>query len=178
MDGEEVEMIDPFFGQSSRYSPTSTLSKKYHCHLIPSTSRNLWPFLSSVPPPSPKSSTSRPILASPMKPSPTSQPRPSPVLTSHHLQPVARSSQGGEDLSPLPFPASQVLHHWENWSLMVTREDPTVVNEGQDSVSKLLIRVDRNSREVILYANDRMFLGTTSEETVSKFSLYEDELIN
>ncbi|MBW0501493.1 hypothetical protein O181_041208 [Austropuccinia psidii MF-1] len=82
LDGDEVEVSNPLVGHYSSSSP-----KEFHSHLIPITPRNFQPVLSSVPssvpPPSPKSSNDRPIVASPMKPSPIPQPQPSPVLTSH-----------------------------------------------------------------------------------------------
>ncbi|MBW0491664.1 hypothetical protein O181_031379 [Austropuccinia psidii MF-1] len=108
-DGEEVEVTNLVVFHPSRYSPTQPPSKKFHSYLITSTPRSFQPFLSSVPPSSPKSSTSRSILASPMKPSPIPQPRPSPLHTSHQLRPVASISQIGEDQSPFPFPASKIF---------------------------------------------------------------------
>ncbi|MBW0483017.1 hypothetical protein O181_022732 [Austropuccinia psidii MF-1] len=143
LDGKEAEVINPFVGHSSRSSPTKPPSKKFHSHLIPNSLRNFQPVLSSVPysvpPPSPKSSTSTPILASPVKQSPILQPRPSPVLTSNQLQPVASTSQRRDDWSPLPFPAPPVFQNWERWPIRVTREDPTVGNEGQDAIARLYI---------------------------------------
>ncbi|MBW0471302.1 hypothetical protein O181_011017 [Austropuccinia psidii MF-1] len=94
LDGEEVEVISTLVGHSSSSSPIQPPSKKFHTNLIPSTPRNFQPVLYSVPtlvpPPSPKSSIYRPMLASPMKPSPIPYPRPSTVLNSHQLQTVAR----------------------------------------------------------------------------------------
>ncbi|MBW0478061.1 hypothetical protein O181_017776 [Austropuccinia psidii MF-1] len=81
-DGEEVEVINPLVGHPSRDSPTQPPARKFHSQLP-----------SSAPPPSPKPSTSRPILASPMKPSPIPQPRPSHLHTSHQLKPVASTRQ-------------------------------------------------------------------------------------
>ncbi|MBW0530564.1 hypothetical protein O181_070279 [Austropuccinia psidii MF-1] len=63
----------------------------------------------SVPPPSPRPSTSRPILPSPIKSSPIPQPRTSPALTSHPLEPVASTSQRREYWSPFSSPASQLF---------------------------------------------------------------------
>ncbi|MBW0566548.1 hypothetical protein O181_106263 [Austropuccinia psidii MF-1] len=60
----------------------------------------------------------------------------------------------------------------------VTREDPNTASENQDAVAHLFKNVDRNSREVIMYANDRTIPGTASEEMAEKVSWYEDELIN
>ncbi|MBW0466750.1 hypothetical protein O181_006465 [Austropuccinia psidii MF-1] len=141
LDGKDVEVINPLASHSSGSSPTKPPSKKFHSHLISSTLRNFQPVLSSVsysvPPPSPKSFTYTPILASPIKQSPILHPRPSPVLTSNQLQPVARTSQRRDDWSPLPFPAAPVFQNWECWPIRVTREYPTVGNEGQASVARL-----------------------------------------
>ncbi|MBW0516293.1 hypothetical protein O181_056008 [Austropuccinia psidii MF-1] len=60
----------------------------------------------------------------------------------------------------------------------VAREDPNTSSDNQDSVAKLFRRVDRNSREVIIYANDRNIPGTPSEEMAAKFACYKDGLIN
>ncbi|MBW0465201.1 hypothetical protein O181_004916 [Austropuccinia psidii MF-1] len=113
-----------------------------------------------------------------MKPSPIPQPRLSPFLTSHQLKPVVSTSQRREDQLPFPFPAAQVSQNWELWPIRVTREDPTVVNDGQNTASILLKSVDRNSRELIVYANERMVSGTASEEIASKLTCYEDKLIS
>ncbi|MBW0474699.1 hypothetical protein O181_014414 [Austropuccinia psidii MF-1] len=182
LDGEEVEVINPLVGHYSSSSPSQPPFKKFHNHIIPSTPKNFQPVLSSLPsstpPPSPKPSTSSPFLALPMKPCPIPQPRTSPILTSHKSQPVASTSQRREAWSLLPFPATQVFQKRESWPIRVTREDPTVVNESQYSLAKLFRSVDRNSREVIVYAHDRIVLGNASEEMDSKFAWYEDELIN
>ncbi|MBW0524445.1 hypothetical protein O181_064160 [Austropuccinia psidii MF-1] len=83
LDVEEVEMINLLVGHPSSSSPTQPPCKKFHSNLISSTPSNFQPVLSSlpysVPPPSPKPSTSRPILASP-------------ALTSHQLQRVSSTS--------------------------------------------------------------------------------------
>ncbi|MBW0482467.1 hypothetical protein O181_022182 [Austropuccinia psidii MF-1] len=135
-------------------------------------------FPCSVPPPKPISHTSRTILASPMKPSLIPKSRPSPVLTSHQSQPVACTSQRRDNWSPLPFPAAQVFQRLKCWAIKVTREDPTVVNGGQDAVTLWLRRADRHSREIILYAKNGIIPGTASEEMPSKYSWYEVELMN
>ncbi|MBW0515065.1 hypothetical protein O181_054780 [Austropuccinia psidii MF-1] len=109
-----------------------------------------------------------------MKPSPIPQSSPSPLHSPHQLQAVASTSFQREYWSPFPFPAAQVFLDQECLSIRVTREDPTVVNEGKDSVTRLFRRVDRNIREVIVYANDRMIPGTASEEMDYRFSWYED----
>ncbi|MBW0570048.1 hypothetical protein O181_109763 [Austropuccinia psidii MF-1] len=100
------------------------------------------------------------------------------MTTSCQLQPETSSSRRSNCLSPLPFPAAQVFQRRDPWPIRVTREDPNVVSENQDAVARILRRVDRKSREVIMYANDRMIPGTASEEMASKFAWYEDELIN
>ncbi|MBW0564508.1 hypothetical protein O181_104223 [Austropuccinia psidii MF-1] len=91
---------------------------------------------------------------------------------------MARSSRRQDGLSPLPFPAAQVLQRRDQWPIQITREDPNTANESQEAVAILCRRVDRNSREVIMYANDRTIPGTASEEMAAKDSWYEDELIN
>ncbi|MBW0490868.1 hypothetical protein O181_030583 [Austropuccinia psidii MF-1] len=58
--------------------------------------------------------------------------RPSPMVISQQLQPVARSSRRREDSSPLLFSASQVVQKWECWPIQVAREDPNMEIEGQD----------------------------------------------
>ncbi|MBW0507082.1 hypothetical protein O181_046797 [Austropuccinia psidii MF-1] len=97
LDGEEAELINPLASHSSRSSSTNPPAKKFHSHIIPSNPKKFQPVLSSlpssIPPPLPKFSTSRPVLASPMKPSPVPQPRPSPNPTSQKLQPVASTRQ-------------------------------------------------------------------------------------
>ncbi|MBW0561264.1 hypothetical protein O181_100979 [Austropuccinia psidii MF-1] len=83
--------MNPLVSHCSSSSPTQPPARKLHSHLIPHTPRNLQPILSllqsSIPPPSPETSVSRPVLDSPMKPSRSPQPKPSPVKE--------------EDLSPL-----------------------------------------------------------------------------
>ncbi|MBW0586814.1 hypothetical protein O181_126529 [Austropuccinia psidii MF-1] len=151
-------------------------------NVIPSTTRTFQPVLASIPttisPPSPSTYHARPSLNPAARPSPVKQSRNSPITTSHQLQPVASSSRRRDELSPLPFPAAQVFRRRECWPIRVTREDPNAASENQEAVARLLRRVDRNSREVIMYANDRTIPGTASEEMAAKFSWYEDELIN
>ncbi|MBW0577505.1 hypothetical protein O181_117220 [Austropuccinia psidii MF-1] len=144
------------------------------CQVIPSTPRAFQPTLATIPtsiyPASPHSSHTRP----PLNPAV----RPSPIVTSQQLQPVASTSRRREELSPFPFPAAQVFQNWDQWPILVTREHPNTASYNQDAVDRLFRRVDRNSREVIMYANDRSIPRTASEEMASKFSWYEDELIN
>ncbi|MBW0540935.1 hypothetical protein O181_080650 [Austropuccinia psidii MF-1] len=91
---------------------------------------------------------------------------------------MASSSRRRDGLSPLPFPAAQVFQRRDCWPIQITREDPNTASENQEAVARLFRRVDRNSREVIMYVNNRTILGTASEEMAAKFSWYEDELIN
>ncbi|MBW0508168.1 hypothetical protein O181_047883 [Austropuccinia psidii MF-1] len=63
----------------------------------------------TIPPPSPNTSHSRPALNPGVRQSPIQQARNSPIATSHQLQPVASSSRRRDGLSPLPFPAPQVF---------------------------------------------------------------------
>ncbi|MBW0484783.1 hypothetical protein O181_024498 [Austropuccinia psidii MF-1] len=100
------------------------------------------------------------------------------MVTSQQLQPVTSSKRRREDQFPLPFPDSQAVKKRENWNIWVKREDPNMENDGKDAVTRLFRRVDRNSREVITYANDRMIPGTDSEDMDSKFAWYEEELMN
>ncbi|MBW0579407.1 hypothetical protein O181_119122 [Austropuccinia psidii MF-1] len=81
-------------------------------------------------------------------------------------------------MSPLPFPASKVFQRRESWPIQVTIEDPNTASENQEAVARLFRRVDRNSKEVIMYANDRTIPGTASEYMAAKFAWYEDELMN
>ncbi|MBW0532194.1 hypothetical protein O181_071909 [Austropuccinia psidii MF-1] len=102
-------------------------------------------------------------------------------LTHNHLlsTPTCGQFQHRRDgLSPLSFPAAQVFQRRDCWPIQITREDPNAVSENQEAVARLFRRVDRNSRDVIMYANDRMIVGTASEEMAANFARYEDELIN
>ncbi|MBW0558319.1 hypothetical protein O181_098034 [Austropuccinia psidii MF-1] len=91
---------------------------------------------------------------------------------------MASSSRRRDGLSPLPFPAAQVFQRRDCWPIQITREDPNTVSENQEAVARLFRRVDRNSREVIMYANDRTIPGSASESMAERFAWYEDELIN
>ncbi|MBW0487886.1 hypothetical protein O181_027601 [Austropuccinia psidii MF-1] len=181
LDGEEVEVVNPV-GQQSSTSPSQPPAKGFQSHLIPSTPRNLQPTLAEIPTylphSSPSSSYTRPAINPEVRPSPIQQSRASPIVTSQQLQPEASSSRRREELSPLPFPASQVFQQRDCWPIQVTREDPNTESENQDAVARLFRRVYRNSREAIIYANDRTIPGTSSEEMVTNLSWYEDELIN
>ncbi|MBW0574608.1 hypothetical protein O181_114323, partial [Austropuccinia psidii MF-1] len=182
LDGEEVQVVPHSVGHPSSNSSTQPLANRFQSQVIPSTPRTFQPILASIPttipPPSPSTSHARPALNPAVRPSPVQQSRNSPITTSHQLQPVASSSRRRDGLSPLLFPAAQVFQRRERWPIRVTREDPNAASENQEAVARLFRRVDRNSREVIMYANDRTILGTASEEMAAKFSWYEDELIN
>ncbi|MBW0463513.1 hypothetical protein O181_003228 [Austropuccinia psidii MF-1] len=102
----------------------------------------------------------------------------SPIVTSQKLQPVASPSRRREDHSPFLFCAAQVFQQRKCWPIWFTRDDPNMANEGKDSVARFFRIVDRNIREVIMYANDRTIHGTASEEMAAKFAWYENELIN
>ncbi|MBW0497429.1 hypothetical protein O181_037144 [Austropuccinia psidii MF-1] len=178
LDGEEVEVIPHSSGHPSNSSPSQPPSKRFQNKVISSTPRNFKPTLATIPPASPNSSHIRPALNPEVRPSPIQQPRNSPIVTSQQLQPVASTSRRREELSPLLFPAAQVFQRRGQWPIQVTREDPNTESDNQDSVARFFRRVDRNSREVMMYANDRTIQGNASEEMAAKFSWYEDELIN
>ncbi|MBW0510585.1 hypothetical protein O181_050300 [Austropuccinia psidii MF-1] len=124
------------------------------------------------------SSHARPALNPATRPTPIQKPGNSPTLTSQQLQPVASSSRRRDGLSPLPFPAAQVFQSRDFWPIQATREYPNTASENQEAVARLFRRVVRNSREVIMYANDRTIPDTASEKIAAKFAWYEDELIN
>ncbi|MBW0559576.1 hypothetical protein O181_099291 [Austropuccinia psidii MF-1] len=105
-----------------------------------------------------------------MKPSPIPKPRLLPVLTYQQLKTVARISRIREDQYPLPFPATQVFQRRDPLPIRATRGNPSVGNEGQYSMARFVRRVDINSREVIMYANDRITPGAASKKMASKFS--------
>ncbi|MBW0525408.1 hypothetical protein O181_065123 [Austropuccinia psidii MF-1] len=91
---EEVEVIHPLVGHPSSSSPTQPPDKEFHSNIIPGTPRNFQYVLCSLPSsvhtPSPRPSTTRPILASPMKPSLIPQPKYSPITTCSQNQPKNR----------------------------------------------------------------------------------------
>ncbi|MBW0466054.1 hypothetical protein O181_005769 [Austropuccinia psidii MF-1] len=58
-----------------------------------------------------------------------------------------------------PTHIQQVFQCREQWPIRVTREDPNMASENQDAVARPIRRVDGNSREVIMYANDRTIQG-------------------
>ncbi|MBW0563619.1 hypothetical protein O181_103334 [Austropuccinia psidii MF-1] len=181
LDGEEVEVVSHSVGHQSSTSSSQPLANRLQSQVIPSTPRTFQPVLASIPtslpPASPSPSHARPALNQAVRPSPVQQPRNSPITTSQQLQPMASSSKRRDGLSPFLFPAAQVFQRRDCWPIQTTREDPNAASENQEGVARLFRRVDRNSREVIMYANDRTILGTASEEMAAKFAWYEDELI-
>ncbi|MBW0517686.1 hypothetical protein O181_057401 [Austropuccinia psidii MF-1] len=181
-DGEEVKVVNNLVGHQSMY-----FSFRAPCQKIPKpphsgTPRNFQPTLAtipiSLPPASPSSSHTRPAMVPEVRPSPLQQSRASPIVTSQKLQPEAISSRRRGELSPLSFPATQVFHQRDCWPIRVTREYPNTASENHDAVARFFRKADRNSREVIMYANDRTIPGTSSEEMAANVSWYEDELIN
>ncbi|MBW0565602.1 hypothetical protein O181_105317 [Austropuccinia psidii MF-1] len=182
LDGEEVEVVPHSVGHQSRTSSSQPLGNRFHSHTIPSTPITFQPTLAtiptSLPPASPSPSHARPALNLAVRPSPIQPPRNSPIATSQNLQPMASSSRRRDVFLSLPFPAAQLFQRRDCWPIQLTREDPNAVSENLDAVARLFRRVDRNSREVIMYANDRTIPGTASEEMAAKFAWYEDELIN
>ncbi|MBW0490354.1 hypothetical protein O181_030069 [Austropuccinia psidii MF-1] len=182
LDSEEVEVVHNSIGHQSSTSPSHPPAKRFQSHIIPSTPRAFQPTLATnctaLLPASPSSSTIRPAFIPELRPSPIHQSRNFAIVTSQRLQPVASSSRRREQLSPLWFPAAQVFQKSNCWPIQVTREYPDTESVNQDAVARLLRRVDRNSREVIEYANNRNIPGTASEEIAAKFACYEDELIN
>ncbi|MBW0473498.1 hypothetical protein O181_013213 [Austropuccinia psidii MF-1] len=89
-----------------------------------------------------------PALASPMRPSPAPNSRPLPIPPTTGLQLLASTSIcSGAEIFPLPYPATESVQGRDHWHFWVTREDPCVVIEPQDSVA----RFDRSSREIIVY---------------------------
>ncbi|MBW0478706.1 hypothetical protein O181_018421 [Austropuccinia psidii MF-1] len=168
LDGEELEVIHNSVGHQSATSPSHPPSKRFKSYIMPSTPRNFQPTLAtiatSLPLASPSSSTTRPAFIPEVRPSPIHQSRNSPIVTSQQLQPVASSSRRREELSPFLFPAAQVSQKRDCWPIQVTREDQNMESENKDAVARLLRGVDRNSREVIEYSNDRTIPGITSKE--------------
>ncbi|MBW0510244.1 hypothetical protein O181_049959 [Austropuccinia psidii MF-1] len=91
---------------------------------------------------------------------------------------MASCSRRRDGFSSLLFPAAQVFQRRDCWPIQATREDTNVASENKEAVARLFRRVDRRSREVIMYANDRTIPGTASEEIATNVSSYQDELIN
>ncbi|MBW0574857.1 hypothetical protein O181_114572, partial [Austropuccinia psidii MF-1] len=182
LDGEEVVVVPHSVGHPSSTSSSQPLANIFQSQVIPSTPRTFQPVLASIPttlpPDSPSPSHASTALNKAVRPSPIQQPRSSPIPTSQQLQPMASSSRRRDGLSPLTFTAAQVFQRRDCWPIQITREDPNADGENQEAVARLFRRADRNSREVIMYANDGTILGTASEEMAAKSSWYEDELMN
>ncbi|MBW0513764.1 hypothetical protein O181_053479 [Austropuccinia psidii MF-1] len=172
LDGEEVVHVPHSVDHQSSTSSSQPLANGFQSQVIPSTPRTFKPVLASIPtslpPASPSPSHSRPALKQAVRTSPNQKPGNSPITTSQQLQPMTSSSRRRDGLSPLPFPATQVFQRRDCWPIQITREDPNAASENQESGARLFRRVDRNSREVIMYANDRTDLGTASEEMAAK----------
>ncbi|MBW0551263.1 hypothetical protein O181_090978 [Austropuccinia psidii MF-1] len=156
LDCEEVLVVPHAVGHPFSNHSSQALANRFQSQVIPRTPRTFQPVPASIPPSSPSTSHARPALNPEGRPSTSQKPRNSPITTSQQLQPVASSSRRRD----------------------VTREDPNVASENQEAVAILFKRVDRNSREVIMYANDRTVPGPASGEMAAKFAWYEDELIN
>ncbi|MBW0541502.1 hypothetical protein O181_081217 [Austropuccinia psidii MF-1] len=167
LDSEDIEVISHSAGQPSSDSPSQPPAKS--SPVPPET---------SIPRASPHSSHTRPALNQEVRPSPIQQSRNSPMVNSQQLQPVASTSRRRDKLSPLLFPGAQAFQHKDQWPILVTIEDPHTASDNRDDVARLFRRVYRNSREVIMYANDRTIPGTASEEMAAESAWYEDELIN
>ncbi|MBW0551159.1 hypothetical protein O181_090874 [Austropuccinia psidii MF-1] len=104
LDGEEVEVVPNSSGHPVNFSPSHPPAKRIQSHIIHNTPRNFQTTLDTIPPASPN-----PSLKQGVRPSPISQPRNSPMVTSQQPQPVASTSRRREELSPFPFPAVQVF---------------------------------------------------------------------
>ncbi|MBW0534909.1 hypothetical protein O181_074624 [Austropuccinia psidii MF-1] len=177
LDGEEVVFFSHYVNHQSSTSSSQPLVNRFQSQVIPNTPRTFQSVLASIPA-SPSPSHARPALNQAVRPSPNQQCRNSPITTSQLLQPMASSSRRRDGLSPMPFPAAQVFQRRHCWPIQITREDPNAASENQEAVAILFRTADRNSREVIMYANDRTIPGTSSEEMAAKFACYEYELIN
>ncbi|MBW0551791.1 hypothetical protein O181_091506 [Austropuccinia psidii MF-1] len=149
LDVEEADVVPNSAGHPSNTSPSQPPAKRFQSQVIPT-----------------------------VRPSPIQQSRNSPIVTSQQLKPVASTIRRREELSPFPFPAAQLFQRMDQRPIRVTKEDPNTESDNQDVVARLFRRVYRNSREAIMYCNDRTIPGTASEEMAEKCLWYEDELIN
>ncbi|MBW0495345.1 hypothetical protein O181_035060 [Austropuccinia psidii MF-1] len=124
LDGEEVEVIPHSTGHPSKSSPSQPPAERFQSQVIPSTPRNFQPTFAkiptSIPPASPHSSHTNPALNPAVRPSAVRQSRNSPIVNSKQLQPVASTSRRREEISPLPFPASQVFNRRDQWPSQLT----------------------------------------------------------
>ncbi|MBW0574009.1 hypothetical protein O181_113724 [Austropuccinia psidii MF-1] len=121
LDGEEVEVIPHLAGHPSNSSPSKPAAKRFQNQGIASTPRNFQPTLAtiptSIPPASKNSCHTRPALNTAVKPPPIHQSINSPIVNSQQLQPAASTSRRRDKLSLLPFPATQVLQHRDQWPI-------------------------------------------------------------
>ncbi|MBW0487998.1 hypothetical protein O181_027713 [Austropuccinia psidii MF-1] len=88
LDGEEVEVVPNSIGHQASASPSQPASRISQSQVIPITPRNFQQILSTIPPPSPNLSTSRPAFVSPVRPSPLLQPRNSAAPNNYNLCPA------------------------------------------------------------------------------------------
>ncbi|MBW0489331.1 hypothetical protein O181_029046 [Austropuccinia psidii MF-1] len=121
LDGEEVEVVPNSAGHPSNTSRSQPPAKIFQSQVIPSTPRTFQTTLAtiptSIPPSSPSSSHTRPSFDPEVRPSPIQQPRNSPIVTSQQIQPVSGTSRKREEVSPLPFTATQVFQHRDQWPI-------------------------------------------------------------
>ncbi|MBW0543291.1 hypothetical protein O181_083006 [Austropuccinia psidii MF-1] len=103
------ELVPNSAGHPSNTSPSQPPAKRLQSQVNPSIPRAFQPTLATIPPASPNSSHTRPTLNPAVRPSPIQKLRNSPIVTSQKLQPVANTNRIREELSPLPFPATQVF---------------------------------------------------------------------
>ncbi|MBW0510860.1 hypothetical protein O181_050575 [Austropuccinia psidii MF-1] len=143
--GEEVEVVPHSAGHPVNYSPSHPPAKRLQSHKIHNTPRNFQPTIAtiptSIPPASPNPSHTRFASNQAVRPSPIPQPRNSPMVTSQQPKSIDSTSRRREELSPLKFPAAQLIQCRDQWPIQVTREDPNTASENQDSVARLFRRV-------------------------------------
>ncbi|MBW0527498.1 hypothetical protein O181_067213 [Austropuccinia psidii MF-1] len=88
--GEEVEVVPNSAGHPSNTYPSQAPSKRFQSQVIPTTPRTFQPTLAtiptSIPPPSPHSSHTRPALNPEVRASPIQQSRNSPIVTCGQYQ--------------------------------------------------------------------------------------------
>ncbi|MBW0488959.1 hypothetical protein O181_028674 [Austropuccinia psidii MF-1] len=124
LDGEEVEVIHNSISNQFSTSPSHPPARRFQSNLILRTPSTFQPTLAtlptSLPPASPSSFTTRLALIPEV--------RPSPIVTSQQLQPVASSSRGIGELSPFLFPVAPVFQLTKHWPIQVTGEDPNTAS--------------------------------------------------
>ncbi|MBW0548782.1 hypothetical protein O181_088497 [Austropuccinia psidii MF-1] len=178
LSGKEVEVAPNSIGNQSSTSLSRPPAKIFQSHIIPRTPQTSQSTLAtiptSLPTASPSYSTSRPSLIPEVRPAPIHHSINSAILTSQQLQIVASSSRRREERSLFPFPAAQVFQQSTCWTIQVTREDPNMASENQDSVARIFRRANINNMEVIEYDKHRTIPGTASEEMAENVSWYRD----